>query len=149
MDLIKNSPIKIMYAEDDDADRMLLKEALVEAEINSDLETVTNGEALIKDLSKTDPDIIFLDLNIPRKNGKECLHEIRSNNKFKDIPVIIFSTCSFEEDVNDTYADGANMYVTKPISFKSHVEILKKIFSINWRKKLLKHDKKEFLLCLQ
>jgi CheY-like chemotaxis protein len=149
MTLTEADPIIIVYAEDDEADRELFAEALGKAKVKARLTTVENGKALIQHLTKNTPDIIFTDINMPLLNGKECLHTLRRHSRFKNIPIIILSTSSFESDIEETYAGGANMYVVKPISFENHVENIKRIFCDNWRVKLFKHDRKEFFLNIE
>lgn len=108
--------LNILLADDDKDDRFFFAKALKELSIPSKLITVGDGEKLMKYLSENSehlPDLLFLDLNMPRKNGSECLAVIRSNEKFKHIPVIIYST-----SINDTIADvlyekGAHYYMHK------------------------------------
>ena len=145
----KSEPIHILLAEDDPDDRQFFQEALAEAQISSTLTSVEDGLQLMKYLEEPDgqrPDIIFLDINMPYKDGKECLKEIRRNQKFKDVPVVMFSTSSYKTDIEETFANGANMYVSKPVFFEDVVNILKQIFSLNWQKELLIRDRKRFLM---
>jgi len=106
----------ILLADDDADDRFFFKKALEELTAAVHLSTVANGEELMHFLSKNIgqlPDLLFLDLNMPRKNGSECLAEIKQNKKLQDLPVIIYST-SLNEDVADIlYANGAHYYVRK------------------------------------
>jgi CheY-like chemotaxis protein len=142
-------PIKILLADDDDDDRELFEDALKEANPSTQLKTVEDGDKLMKYLASVDgvhPDIIFLDINMPCKDGKECLKEIRSNKELDKVPVIMFSTSNFEKDVDETFKNGANLYVSKPVFFQDQVKILKKIFSLNWQENLLKPDKIRFVL---
>jgi len=146
---LQSDPIRILLAEDDPDDRQFFQEALTEAQISSKLTTVEDGLQLTKYLAEADgqtPDIIFLDINMPYKNGKECLKEIRSNSSFKHVPVIMFSTSSYKTDIEETFANGANMYVSKPVFFDDVVTILKQIFSLNWKEELLHADQKRFLM---
>ncbi|MFI5219995.1 MAG: response regulator [Bacteroidia bacterium] len=141
--------IKILYADDDADDREFFQDALEEAHTNAKLTTVEDGDKLMKYLAEVDgqhPDIIFLDINMPRKTGKQCLKEIRNDNLLAHIPVIMFSTSAYKEDIEETFANGANLYVSKPVFFNDEVEILKKIFALHWQKELLKIDKKRFVL---
>jgi CheY-like chemotaxis protein len=143
-----NKLIKILYADDDADDREFFQDALDEAKTNAELTTVEDGEKLMNHLAQCNgqhPDIIFLDINMPRKDGKRCLKEIRGNNKLKQIPVIMFSTSAYVEDIEETFANGANLYVSKPVFFADEVKILKKIFSLDWQEELLKPDKKRFV----
>jgi CheY-like chemotaxis protein len=145
----ENQSIRILLADDNAADRELFQEALADADINATLITVNDGEKLMYYLARANgehPDIIFIDINMPCKNGKECVREIRSNNKLDLVPVVMFSISSRKEDIEETFASGANLYVSKPVFFLDEVEILKKIFSLNWREELLKPDRARFVL---
>ena len=112
----------IFLTDDDDDDCLLFSEAIQEIfpENEARLLITNDGVKLMKALDETvppPPEVIFLDLNMPRKNGFECLDEIRRDPKLKDIPVVIFSTTSNNDVVNRTYQQGANYYVCKPQSF--------------------------------
>ncbi|HEY0091826.1 MAG TPA: response regulator [Flavobacterium sp.] len=123
---------KILLADDDADDRELFTEAINEH--NADVDTVWNGVQLMKALNThtTLPDFIFLDLNMPEKGGKECLQEIRQDDKLKDIPVIIYSTSSSKKDIDETYELGANLYITKPSSFSELRKTVKEIINLDW-----------------
>jgi CheY-like chemotaxis protein len=111
---------QILLADDDKDDSMLFQDALDEIPLSTHLTTVFNGEQLIEYLNKTEeqlPDILFLDLNMPRKNGFACLSEIRRTEKLKLLPVIIFSTSYEPEIVNLLYKNGAQFYIRKPNNF--------------------------------
>ncbi len=124
---MSNAPLQIVLAEDDQSDRINFIEALAESRIKTNVNIVNDGEDLLKYLEKKNavlPDILFLDLNMPRKNGIECLKEIRENEKFKNIAVAIYSTSSTEQDVMDTFLQGANVYIRKPNDFAKLKEAL-------------------------
>lgn len=109
----------IMLADDDQDDCLLFKDALEELPVLAQLTTVHSGEQLMKLLNKAQqlPDMLFLDLNMPNKNGFACLEEIKENEKIKHFPVIILST-SFEQDVVTLlYKNGAQHYIRKPNNF--------------------------------
>ena len=142
-------PIKILLADDDPDDRFLFQQALNEAKAVASLATVEDGQKLMKYLAQVDgqnPDIIFLDINMPFKDGKQCLREIRANKELDAVPVVIFSTSSYLSDIEETFAYGANLYISKPAFFYDVVKILQKIFSFNWKEDLLKTDKNRFVL---
>jgi CheY-like chemotaxis protein len=86
---------------------------------------------------------------MPYKSGKHCLKEIRSIEKLDTVPVIMFSTSSHPKDIEETFANGANLYVSKPVFFDDEVKIFKAIFSFDWQEQLLKLDKKNFVLYTQ
>ena len=110
----------IFLADDDADDRDFFEDALKEVNIKTELTLVKDGVELMTTLEETvteppPPHVIFLDLNMPRKNGYECLKEIRETPKLKNIPVVIFSTTSNEHTIEKTYSLGANCYVRNPI----------------------------------
>jgi len=123
--MIRN-PLNLLLADDDEDDCLFFKEALEDLPVESFLTTVNNGEQLMRELNaRTErlPDIIFLDLNMPRKPGFECLREIKQDEKLKSLPVIVYST-SLETDVVDLlYENGAQHYIRKPGDFT----LLKKV----------------------
>ncbi|HLA56009.1 MAG TPA: response regulator [Flavobacterium sp.] len=125
---------KIMLADDDADDRDLFSEAISEHQV--DVDSVPNGVQLMKILNtKTElPDFVFIDLNMPEKSGKECLQEIRNQDRFKDLPIIIYSTSSSKRDIDDTFELGANLYITKPNSFSALKRMVTSILSIDWNK---------------
>lgn len=142
--------IEILLAEDDSDDRNFFKEALSEAAIPSELKTFENGEKLTDYLSLVKnpppPDIIFLDINMPVKNGKDCLKEIRGNKEFKDIPVVMFSTSSYHRDIEETYSEGANLYILKSEFFDNEVKLLNELFSDNWETHLMETSREKYIL---
>jgi CheY-like chemotaxis protein len=145
----KQEPIKVMLADDDKDDQFLFEEALDKTPIDTELTTANDGKELmekLRDPEVPNPDVIFLDLNMPNKSGKECIEEIKSDDELKDIPVVIYSTSSSEKDVEDTYNAGASLYVSKPNSFGKIMMVLKNIFLFRWHKLTEKTDKKDFVV---
>jgi len=126
---MNNEPFRILLADDDEADRLLFKEAFEELKINTNVLSVNNGEQLMEYLNRKGivlPEILFLDLNMPRKNGFECLKEIRSNKKFDEISIAIYSTSAAERDIEATFIAGANVYISKPNDFNELKLVLEK-----------------------
>ncbi|MFM9950385.1 MAG: response regulator [Saprospiraceae bacterium] len=126
---MENASLQILLADDDEGDRFLFIEAVTGMEINAIIHTVNDGVQLMKHLVKEDgplPNLIFLDLNMPRKNGFECLKEIRSHEKLKDIPIVIYSTSASEKDIDETFNNGANIYIKKPNDFNLLEQLLYK-----------------------
>jgi len=124
---MKNAPFNILLADDDSADRLLFKEALEELEIRPTVYTVNNGVELmayLNDANALIPHLIFLDLNMPRKNGLECLKEIRSNENFSNVSIAIYSTSDNLKDIDETFLNGANIYITKPKDFNILKQLL-------------------------
>lgn len=123
-------PFNIVLADDDEGDRLLFAEALKDLKIKTNISTVKNGVELMEYLSHEDnepPLLLFLDLNMPCKNGLDCLKEIRASEKLREIPVAIYSTSSTEADIEKTFLNGANVYIKKPNDFSSLKEVLHKV----------------------
>ncbi|MBK9643401.1 MAG: response regulator [Saprospiraceae bacterium] len=112
--------IEILLADDELADCLLFKEALEELPVSAHLTTVYNGEQLMEEITKKGkklPDVLFLDLNMPRKDGFASLGEIKRSTFLQDLPVIIFSTTSELESVKRVFRDAAHYYICKPVDF--------------------------------
>lgn len=120
-------PLNILLADDDDDDCIFFKEAVDELLLTTQLSTMHDGEQLMKYLNNETnelPDVLFLDINMPRKNGFECLSEIKLNQKLKKLPVIIFSTSFEQEVVNLLYKNGAQNFIRKPAEFSQFKKII-------------------------
>lgn len=128
-----NDAFSILLADDDEDDCFLFGEALEEIPIPTKLTTVRNGEQLLhllESIKEELPHVLFLDLNMPRKNGWQCLEEVKQSEKLKKLKVIIFST-SFQQDVADQlYNNGAMHYIRKPSSFSQLKEVILKVLMI-------------------
>ncbi len=134
-------PLKVILADDDPEDQELFSQALEKTGVDADLSIVDNGKELIdnlKDPDQENPDLIFLDINMPVMNGKEALKEIKKDEELKDIPTVVLSTSSHAKDIVETFDAGASLYVSKPYSFKGFVRLLKMVFSFHWAGALLK-----------
>jgi len=130
-----SSPFSVLLADDDDSDRILFKDAIQQLDLKISLEMVDSGDELMKHLSDTKknlPDFIFLDLNMPKKNGFECLQEMRNNERLKKVSVIIYSASSKLEDIHEALNKGANLYFSKSSTFQELVNRLQRIFAMNW-----------------
>jgi CheY-like chemotaxis protein len=121
-------PTNILLAEDDVDDRDLFLEAIYLADPSIKVATVENGEKLMSHLqeSTVSPDCIFLDLNMPKKSGKECLKEIRANEKTKKIPIVIYTTSLNTKDIDETFVRGASNFMRKPSTFSELRELLQR-----------------------
>lgn len=127
--------ITILLADDDPDDRELTQDAFEENRLANMLHCVEDGEELMDYLHRRGkyshlaneplPGLILLDLNMPRKDGREALKEIKANPEFRRIPIVVLTTSKAEEDIVRTYDLGVNSYVTKPVTFKSLVELIK------------------------
>lgn len=127
-----NEPLYVLLADDDESDRSNFTEALDESRIKTVVHAVKDGVELMELLSNDNspvPQILFLDLNMPRKNGLSCLKEIRSMARLKDVAVAIYSTSSYEKDIEETFHHGANVYIKKPTDFDTLKKVLHKVLS--------------------
>ena len=127
--------VTIVMADDDADDRLMAKEALEEARLLNELHFVEDGEELINYLFKRGtyappydpprPGLILPDLNMPKKDGREALREIKSDLELRHIPIIVLTPSKAEEDISRTYDPGVNSFITKPVPFQSLVAIMK------------------------
>ena len=127
--------INICLADDDEDDRLFFTDAFDELRINTKVSTFNDGVELMNYLNNEDsilPNVLFLDLNMPKKNGVECLLEIKQNEKFSDIAIAIYSTSSSEEHIEETFINGANIYIKKPNDFEKLKKILSEVVTLNW-----------------
>ena len=130
----KVNPLIFLMAEDDSDDRLLVKEAFRDNDMINTLHFVENGVELLDYLRRQGkfgsqamypiPDVILLDLNMPRKDGREALEEIKTDPHLRHIPVVVLTTSSAEEDVIRSYDNGAAGYITKPVKFGGLVEAI-------------------------
>lgn len=130
----KKNLVTILMADDDPDDRMLTEEALSESHLLNDLYFVENGEELMDYLYNRGkysdsqqaprPGVILLDLNMPKKDGREALEEIKADPSLRQIPIVILTTSKAEEDIYRTYDLGASSFITKPVTFESLVEVM-------------------------
>lgn len=128
-------PILILMAEDDADDRLLVKEALEESRVLNELRFVEDGEELLEYLRRQGryageaesprPGLVLLDLNMPRKDGREALREIKADPDLRRIPIVVMTTSKAEEDIFRSYDSGASSYITKPVTFDRLVELMK------------------------
>ena len=125
----------IFYTDDDEDDQELFKGALAEVDDTLILTTANDGDMLLDLLEQTSlaPKLIFLDLNMPRKNGYEVLREMRSNGKMKHYPVVIFSTTSDDTAVYKTRQLGANLFVPKPSTYKGIKKAIEACVNMDWQ----------------
>ena len=138
----------ILLAEDDEDDFLLFHEAIKEFKNGLKLDWVKDGEELITELGndvKT-PDMVFLDINMPRKNGFECLTEIRQDQKWKQLPVVIYSTSKDKALVNWMYNSGANLYLCKPSEFQQLKTTLQTVINMDWKTRTTYPPFEQFLI---
>jgi CheY-like chemotaxis protein len=133
----QRTTITILIADDDEDDCMLAREALVESRLANELRFVKDGEDLMdylyrrgkytQESNSPRPGLILLDLNMPKKDGREALTEIKADPNLRQIPVVVLTTSKAEEDIYRSYDLGANSFITKPVTFSSLVEVMKTI----------------------
>jgi CheY-like chemotaxis protein len=146
-----NEPMYILLADDDEDDRLFFKDAFEEMRMKTVVQTVNNGQELMNLLAQPDtvlPHILFLDLNMPFKTGIECLNEIRRMSHLKDIAVAIYSTSASEEDIEETFVKGANVYIKKPNDFGTLKKVLSEVITLNWQYHTSGLNRDNFLLSL-
>jgi CheY-like chemotaxis protein len=131
---LPNKPITILIADDDPDDRLMAKDALFQTLNVNDIFFVEDGEELMDYLhgqgkfsngSAPRPDLILLDLNMPRKNGSEALREIRQDPNLRHIPIVVLTTSKEEEDIYKSYEVGVNSFITKPVTYESLLSTMK------------------------
>lgn len=140
--------LTILLADDDRDDRYFFLKALEELEIDVRHHTVENGEELIAYLLKNSanlPDILFLDLNMPRKSGAECLEEIKQHPKLNSLPVVIYSTSLYEDIADHLYRNGAHYYIRKT-EFGDLKPVLKKVLTLLVESKFQRPPRSEFIV---
>ncbi len=130
----RRHPVTILMADDDPDDCLLAREALAESRLANDLHFVSDGEELMDYLyqrgkysvpgSAPRPSLILLDLNMPKKDGREVLKELKADPHLRQIPVLVLTTSQAEEDILRSYYLGANSYITKPVTFSSLIEVM-------------------------
>ena len=129
--IILSKPVEILLVEDNEGDVGLIEEVFEEAKINNNLHVAEDGEEAIlylhcegKFSGSPRPDIILLDLNLPKKDGREVLKEIKEDDNLKNIPVVILTTSNAENDILVAYDLHANAYVTKPLNFDQFIKVV-------------------------
>jgi len=127
-------PVEILLIEDSPADIALTEEALLESKLHNNLNIVTDGEAAMAFLRREEPyasaprpDLVLLDLNLPKKTGREVLAEIKSDPSLSMIPIVIMTVSRDERDILESYRLHANCYIRKPVRFQEFIEIVKSI----------------------
>ncbi len=127
-------PVEILLVEDSPADVALTQEALMDSKLKNNLHVVSDGEAAMTFLRRSGtyasaprPDLILLDLNLPKKNGREVLAELKSDPSLRLIPVVIMTVSQDEQDIIESYKLNANCYIRKPVNFEEFIQIVKSI----------------------
>ncbi|HEV7759687.1 MAG TPA: response regulator [Acidimicrobiales bacterium] len=127
-------PIEILLVEDDPGDTLITTEALLHSKVTNNLNNVVNGEEALAYLRREDPftdavrpDLVLLDLNLPRRDGREVLAEVKADDDLRRIPIVVLTTSQAEEDIVRSYDLHANAYVTKPVDFDRFVDVVRSI----------------------
>jgi chemotaxis family two-component system response regulator Rcp1 len=134
MNSLKTKPAEILLVEDSLSDAALTREALKEGKVANNLNRVEDGSEAMAYLRRQDqyrhaarPDLIMLDLNLPKKDGREVLEELKSDPDLKTIPVVVLTTSASDHDIRRSYELHANCYITKPVSFNQFTDVVKSI----------------------
>lgn len=141
--------VNILIAEDDREDFLLLEEAIENTLPRYCITHTRDGAAFLKKISDQTPDMIFLDLNLPKKSGLDCLMKLRQQEGLQTTPVIIYSTSSDFEDINLCYQNGCTLYLVKPPSFKELLKQIRKIFSHELSEEAFRKSEEQFRLFVQ
>ena len=130
----RTTPVEILLVEDNPGDVRLTQEALKESKVTNNLSVAEDGVEALAFLKREGkyadaprPDLLLLDLNLPKKDGRELLEEIKANESLRCIPVVVLTTSKAEEDILRMYNQHANCYITKPIDFDQFIEVIKSI----------------------
>lgn len=145
----QKSPLRVLLTDDDEGDRLVFKEIFDEMKKDIIVHMVNDGKKLMDFLTNDDnllPNIIFLDLNMPNMNGLACLKEIKSNKKYNDISIAIYSTSTSEKDIEDTFHYGANIYITKPGDYNKLKQVLERALTAVQLNRNSDFDKESFVL---
>jgi CheY-like chemotaxis protein len=128
------APVVVLLVEDDPGDLLMIREAFEENKVRNELHVCSDGEEALAFLRQEGhhaaaprPDLVLLDLNLPRKDGREVLAEVKADERLRTIPVVVLTTSDAEEDVLRSYALHANAYVTKPVDFDRFIEVVRQI----------------------
>jgi len=141
--------LHLLLADDDSDDRDMFQEALSEVSVSTKFTEVKDGEKLMQWLHQSAeqlPDLLFLDLNMPRKNGHECLEEIKRNPDLQSLLVIIFSTTIDTFNVDSLYTNGAHYYIQKPSSFEQLIQVIEQMLNLPEEKRRVQPTKEEFII---
>jgi CheY-like chemotaxis protein len=149
---MKLKQMNILLADDDTDDCIFFKKALDELLLSTHLMVVHDGEQLMQLLlneTNESPDVLFLDLNMPRKNGFECLSEIKLSRNLNQLPVIIFSTSLEQEVVNQLYQNGAHYFIRKPSEFSQFKKIIQHSLALIAQENILQPTRENFVITVQ
>ncbi|MDI3321088.1 response regulator [Pinibacter soli] len=141
-----NSATNVLIAEDDDDDYLIFSLAVEELSVQVVLSRAENGDILMKMLNENHPDLLFLDILMPCRDGRQCIREIRADSKFDSLPIIVYSSLKDMETIEFCYRAGSNLYALKPSSLKEVKATLERIFAVDWKKMLYYPPLSQFVL---
>ena len=144
--MLNNEATHVMLAEDDEDDYYVFSLAISEIPLKILLTRAEDGEKLMRLLNEKLPDILFLDLLMPCKNGHDCLREIRADKRFDSLPIIIYSSLEDLRNIEMTYRQGANLYAIKPANLNDLTSVLERILRVDWKKMLYFPTLPQFVL---
>ena len=137
----------VLLAEDDDDDYLVFSLAIDElSSVKVVLTRAENGDILMRLLDEKHPDLLFLDMLMPCRDGRQCIREIRSNKQFDALPIIVYSSLSDLETIEFCYREGTNLYAKKPSSVKDLKDILERIFAIDWKRMMYYPPMSQFVI---
>ncbi len=146
---VKTDTLNILLMDDDEDDCLFFRDALKELSLPVQLLYGQNSELLSIYLDAAKPDLVFLDINMPGKNGLQCLHELKANEKYKHLPVIMYSVANDVRIVEQTFSAGAHRYLVKPYAEHNFPVSLKKVLQIDWKSPQPAPKREEFLIDLE
>ncbi|MDH7460203.1 response regulator [Chitinophagaceae bacterium 26-R-25] len=141
-----NPSTNVLIAEDDDDDYLIFSLAIEELSFRVILSRAENGDVLMKMLNENNPDLLFLDILMPCRDGRQCIKEIRADSKFDSLPIIVYSSLKDMETIEFCYRAGSNLYAVKPSSLKDVKQALERIFSVDWKKMLYYPPLSQFVI---
>jgi len=147
---LERTSARIILTDDDADDRSFFNEAFSEMQMQGELQTFSDGKELMDYLhsSVIPPDVVILDLNMPRKSGFECIEEIRSDSRFSHTSIAVYSTSSSDKDIEATFNSGANLYIKKPSDYGILKKVIRTILGRDWSSGSPGHNRESYLLRL-
>ena len=136
----------VLLAEDDDDDYELFVEVIKDLSLKVLLTRAENGDVLMRILHEKVPDMLFLDIMMPCKDGKDCLLEIRTHKKFDNLPIVVYTSLRDFDTIEFCYRRGTNLFVQKPYTYAELIEVMEQIFSINWTEMRYYPTRSKFVL---
>ncbi|MBD3581534.1 response regulator [Flavobacterium selenitireducens] len=143
----RQTATRFILTDDDADDRSFFREAFSELDVHGELRTFSDGKELMDYLNSADlaPDVVILDLNMPRKSGFECINEIRSNERFSSTSIAVYSTSSSDKDIETTFNSGANLYIKKPSDYNVLKKIIRTVLGTDWSHYAMHTPRESFL----